>query len=210
MTTEPETAQFSTPAGLRIDPTDWEARAASMFASPVPEDETSPEDVAAALREFYLRDERQVTWIYDGTTWTAWDGATWASGRPTGSLRLLPFTFGLIPQPEERPPLGVPPLEETTDAVLPVDPSTPQEIDERTAEPWDTSTAASPIYRCTHTVPAPGLPAWSTPDPSATPAAQLNPGLDVMVAEQHANGWTRIICSNGWGGWVDGRRLIPG
>jgi hypothetical protein len=30
-----------------------------------------------------------------------------------------------------------------------------------------------------------------------------------MVAEAFPNGWARIVCSNGWVGWVDGRYLVP-
>jgi hypothetical protein len=62
-------------------------------------------------------------------------------------------------------------------------------------------------YRQTHVVPTEGLPAWAGPDGSAAPAANLDPGLDVMVlAEQAA--WAHIRCSNGWEAWVDGRRLV--
>ena len=62
-------------------------------------------------------------------------------------------------------------------------------------------------YRQTHVVPNEGLPAWAGPDGSAAPAANLDPGLDVMVlAEQGA--WAHIRCSNGWEAWVDGRRLV--
>jgi hypothetical protein len=62
-------------------------------------------------------------------------------------------------------------------------------------------------YRQTHVVPTEGLPAWAGPDGSAAPAANLDPGLDVMVlVEQGA--WAHIRCSNGWEAWVDVRRLV--
>jgi hypothetical protein len=62
-------------------------------------------------------------------------------------------------------------------------------------------------YRQTHVVPTEGLPAWAGPDGSAAPAANLDPGLDVMVlVEQGA--WAHIRCSNGWEAWVDARRLV--
>jgi hypothetical protein len=62
-------------------------------------------------------------------------------------------------------------------------------------------------YRQTHVVPTEGLPAWGGPDGSAAPAANLDPGLDVMVlGEQGA--WAHIRCSNGWEAWVDVRRLV--
>lgn len=59
-----------------------------------------------------------------------------------------------------------------------------------------------------HTVPAGGLPAWSNPDPAVPNVADLDPGLPVAVAERRGD-WARIICSNGWAGWVDARRLVP-
>jgi hypothetical protein len=62
-------------------------------------------------------------------------------------------------------------------------------------------------YSQTHAVPSEGLPAWSGPDGSGPPAANLDPGLDVMVLESRGQ-WAHIRCSNGWEAWVDGRRLI--
>jgi hypothetical protein len=62
-------------------------------------------------------------------------------------------------------------------------------------------------YRQTHVVPTEGLPAWAGPDGSATPAANLDPGLDVMLLEQRVE-WAHIRCSNGWEAWVDVRRLV--
>jgi hypothetical protein len=62
-------------------------------------------------------------------------------------------------------------------------------------------------YAQTHVVPTEGLPAWAGPDGSVAPAANLDPGLDVMVIDVHAD-WAHIRCSNGWEAWVDHRRLI--
>jgi hypothetical protein len=62
-------------------------------------------------------------------------------------------------------------------------------------------------YRQTHVVPTEGLPAWAGPDGSAAPAADLDPGLDVMLLEQRAE-WAHVRCSNGWEAWVDARRLV--
>src|SRR5439155_10455279 len=53
------------------------------------------------------------------------------------------------------------------------------------------------------------LPAWSRPDPAVPADHRLDPGLDVMVTESFPNGWARIVCSNTWSGWVDGRLLVP-
>ena len=62
-------------------------------------------------------------------------------------------------------------------------------------------------YTETHVVPAEGLPAWAGPDGSTPAAANLDPGLDVMVIERRGE-WAYIRCSNGWEAWVDGRRLV--
>jgi hypothetical protein len=62
-------------------------------------------------------------------------------------------------------------------------------------------------YEQTHVVPVEGLPAWAGPDGSVPPAANLDPGLDVMVIETRSE-WAHIRCSNGWEAWVDSRRLV--
>lgn len=59
----------------------------------------------------------------------------------------------------------------------------------------------------THLVPEDGLPAWDVPDPSRAPVATIPGRLDVQLAERSGD-WARVICSNGWAGWVDGRRLV--
>ncbi len=64
------------------------------------------------------------------------------------------------------------------------------------------------VFVPTHRVPAGGLPAWDAPDPARTAVATLDPGLDVRCVEQRDDGWTRIVCSNDWIAWVDGRRLM--
>src|SRR5437588_6273363 len=62
-------------------------------------------------------------------------------------------------------------------------------------------------YGQTHVVPTEGMPAWAGPDGSVAPAANLDPGLDVMLIESRG-AWAYVRCSNGWEAWVDGRRLI--
>jgi hypothetical protein len=49
--------------------------------------------------------------------------------------------------------------------------------------------------------------AWETPNGTGPPAATLDPYLEVQVVERR-NDWARIVCSNGWEAWVDGRRLL--
>ncbi|MGW3243374.1 hypothetical protein [Streptomyces sp. NPDC001070] len=63
-----------------------------------------------------------------------------------------------------------------------------------------------PEFVPTHVAPAGGLPTWQAPDDSS-PSAGLDPLLPVRVTE-HRGDWARIVCSNGWSAWVDGRLLI--
>src|SRR5262250_139773 len=60
----------------------------------------------------------------------------------------------------------------------------------------------------THLVPDGGLDAWASPDGTQPAVARLDPGLAVSVRQWHGD-WAHIVCSNGWSGWVDGRRLVP-
>lgn len=66
---------------------------------------------------------------------------------------------------------------------------------------------ASPYeFRPTHVVPEGGLPTWQSPDPSRQ-SARLDPLLPVMLTEASGD-WARVVCSNGWSAWVDGRLLV--
>jgi hypothetical protein len=64
--------------------------------------------------------------------------------------------------------------------------------------------AAAGQWVPSHAVPPQGLRAWSAPDPSGPVVANLAPGLPIQVAEVRG-AWARVICSNGWTGWIDGR-----
>ncbi|WP_431677139.1 hypothetical protein [Kitasatospora sp. KL5] len=61
-------------------------------------------------------------------------------------------------------------------------------------------------FQPTHVAPADGLQTWASPDPSR-PSVRLDPLLPVRVADSSGN-WSRIVCSNGWSAWVDGRLLV--
>jgi SH3-like domain-containing protein len=50
------------------------------------------------------------------------------------------------------------------------------------------------------------MTAWQHPDPSSA-SIQLDGALPVQVVERHGD-FARVICSNGFTGWVDGR-LLP-
>jgi hypothetical protein len=56
-------------------------------------------------------------------------------------------------------------------------------------------------------VPVEGLPAWPIPDGTG-PATPLAGGLELQVVQRVAD-WAQVRASNGWTGWVDGRRLLP-
>lgn len=68
---------------------------------------------------------------------------------------------------------------------------------------------STPAWTPTHTVPATGTRAWPAPDPNAAVVAHLDPFLPVQVMES-LGAWSRIVCSNGWSAWVDGRELQEG
>ncbi|MHA6763907.1 hypothetical protein [Streptacidiphilus sp. PAMC 29251] len=61
-------------------------------------------------------------------------------------------------------------------------------------------------FRPTHVVPAEGLATWAGPEPSE-PSAPLDPLLPVQLTDSRGD-WARVLCSNGWSAWVDGRMLV--
>ncbi|MCB2223233.1 MAG: hypothetical protein KQH83_03570 [Actinobacteria bacterium] len=52
------------------------------------------------------------------------------------------------------------------------------------------------------------MAAWTDPDPSLAPAANLGGGVPLRVDETRG-AWARVTGSNGWTGWVDARLLQP-
>ncbi len=94
------------------------------------------------------------------------------------------------PEPAEAAEEEVPPVESTEE--LPA-PSTDAGAD----RPW------AP----THAVPSGGMNAWAEPDPSQSPTAALQPRVELRVDEMRG-AWAHVTGSNGWTGWVDGRRLL--
>jgi hypothetical protein len=73
------------------------------------------------------------------------------------------------------------------------------------SQPNDSSQSSD--WGPTHRVGPAGLDAWETQD-DGPPAARLEPGLDVRV-EQNDGDWARVVCENGWSGWVDRSGLEP-
>ena len=66
-----------------------------------------------------------------------------------------------------------------------------------------------PRFRPTHQVPAIGLRAWASPDPSSGVIASLAPGSLVQLTKRRGS-WSKVRASNGWVGWVDHRLLEGG
>jgi len=66
------------------------------------------------------------------------------------------------------------------------------------------SPSYGPAWAPSHTVPPQGMRAWAAPDPAGPVVANLAPGLPIQVTEVRG-AWARIVCSNGWTGWIDGR-----
>ncbi|SDD17589.1 hypothetical protein [Streptomyces prasinopilosus] len=68
------------------------------------------------------------------------------------------------------------------------------------------TTPSTSGFRPTHVVPGDGMPAWEALDP-AGPVVGLDPLLPVRLVERRGD-WSRVLCSNGWSAWVDGRLLV--
>jgi hypothetical protein len=66
---------------------------------------------------------------------------------------------------------------------------------------------AAPAWTPTHLVPAGGMWAWASPDPSRPPTVALAERLPLVV-EGRAGDWAKVVAVNGWRGWVDGRLLV--
>ncbi len=66
--------------------------------------------------------------------------------------------------------------------------------------------SATPFTPITRTPPE-GLPSWASPD-AASASAPVNGNVALEVV-QRVDDWAHVRASNGWTGWVDGRRLVP-
>ncbi|HVL27437.1 MAG TPA: hypothetical protein VM390_04775, partial [Acidimicrobiales bacterium] len=62
-------------------------------------------------------------------------------------------------------------------------------------------------FTVTHVAPAEGLQAWHAPDPSVPAVADVQAGVQLQLLERRG-AWARVLFSNGWAAWVDGRRLV--
>jgi hypothetical protein len=121
-----------------------------------------------------------------------------------------------FPQPSSIPagipvgqPLPTPSFTPQPVQAQPVQPAyAPQPAQAYQAQPVQAQPVPQPApaggWAPSHSVPPQGLRAWSAPDPSGPVVASLAPGLPIQVAEVRG-AWARVICSNGWTGWVDGR-----
>jgi hypothetical protein len=116
-----------------------------------------------------------------------------------------PVPSGLpVGQPLPQPSFSPQPVQ-----AQPVQPAyTPQPVQAYQPQPVQAQPVQQPApaggWTPSHSVPPQGLRAWGAPDPSGPVVANLAPGLPIQVAEVRG-AWARVICSNGWTGWVDGR-----
>jgi SH3-like domain-containing protein len=103
------------------------------------------------------------------------------------------------PTPAEEPATAAP--------IAAIEPEpTAAEEPETEAEPAAAAApGAEPSWAPTHRV-SPGMRVWPQPDPQAQPIAQFQEPTEIRVEEERG-AWARISRSDGWGGWVDGRRL---
>lgn len=68
-------------------------------------------------------------------------------------------------------------------------------------------TEAVQRFKYTHFAPAAGMPTWPSPG-SSSAGPRLDPHLPVQLRRELGD-WAEIVCSNGWGAWVDRRKLVP-
>jgi Bacterial SH3 domain len=94
-----------------------------------------------------------------------------------------------VPGPDE-----VPAPVETTDPVAPI-------ATTRASE----QTLPGAAWSATHTVTRRAR-AWAQPDPASARAGELKRRVPVQVIERQGE-WARVVTSNGWSGWIDGRDL---
>jgi hypothetical protein len=64
-------------------------------------------------------------------------------------------------------------------------------------------------FEPTHVVPTGGLATWPVPNASIPAGPALEQGLRVQVTERVGD-WAKVVCDNGWTGWVDARGLVVG
>jgi hypothetical protein len=135
--------------------------------------------------------------LLSGTTTAAAAGAGAAAQQAYGQAQPQPSpTFG--PQPSYSPTSPMPsPYQPVASQPQPQQSYTP-------AQQSYTPQSGAGQWVPTHTVPPQGLRAWASPDPAGPVVANLAPGLPVQVAEVRG-AWARVVCSNGWVGWIDGR-----
>jgi hypothetical protein len=103
------------------------------------------------------------------------------------------------------PEAGASPYAQPQAAAQPAAAAYPQPYAAATPQPVPAQAGFAPGHR----VPPQGMQAWAAPDPNGQVVAQLGGNLPVQVTEMRG-AWARVLCSNGWTGWVDGRLLVAG
>lgn len=84
--------------------------------------------------------------------------------------------------------------------------STDKLASSRSTVPIRKTPTDKPPWRPTHLVPAGGMDAWATPDPTGIPVARIDPRAELQLLERSYR-WAHIVCSNGWSAWVDARAI---
>lgn len=119
------------------------------------------------------------------------------TARLIGALATSAATSGATPQPAAASIPQAQPMAAPTFTPQPQPQPQPQPAYQQPAP-------AQASWVPTHSVPPQGLRAWAAPDPAGPVVANLAPGLPIQVSEVRG-AWARVICSNGWTGWIDGR-----
>jgi hypothetical protein len=136
---------------------------------------------------------------------------------PANPVTVMPTPVMAVPAPVPTPIATPQPLPQPSFTPQPAQPVvaqpvqpayTPQPVQQYQPQPAQAQPvpqqAPAGQWAPSHSVPPQGLRAWSAPDPAGPVVANLAPGLPIQVAEVRG-AWARVICSNGWTGWIDGR-----
>ena len=134
-----------------------------------------------------------------GTVTVSSAAASTAVSTPAAATPQQGIHASTTPQPTTPQPQALP-----APSFSPQPQPQPQPQSQPQPQPVPQPVPAQASWVPTHSVPPQGLRAWAAPDPAGAVVATLAPGLPIQVSEVRG-AWARVICSNGWTGWIDGR-----
>ena len=183
-------------------------RLASSLASASADDaqrilDTRPGTVSGSVDRGYsgATVTAQTDVYHDGLSKNSFLQAAAELARTGKLLGTLATTAAATPVSQPQPQPAIP---QAQTMAAPTFSAQPQPQSQPQAAPLPQPVPAQASWAPTHSVPPQGMRAWAAPDPAGPVVANLAPGLPIQVSEVRG-AWARVICSNGWTGWVDGR-----